>query len=110
MVFGAGPSVVLAKKISGYLIIPAGAISDTALTAILRVTNANDLTVEEFLSSHYKDALFSERLKLGGIDPEFVIRAKRGTEISTLKVDSEKETSDNGVGFIGGYLILRMPT
>ena len=97
-------SWLLQKKISGYLQIPANAITDTAVTAILRVTNANDLTVEEFLSSHYKDGLFAERLKTGGIDPVFVQHARQGSEISTLKVTEEKETSDNGVGFIGGYI------
>jgi len=97
-------SQLLQKKIAGYLLIPPGAISDSNITATLRVTNANDFTVEEFLSSHYKDGLFAERLKTSGIDPEFVQRARKGSEISTLKVSEGKETKDNGVGFVGGYI------
>ncbi len=97
-------SLLLQKKIAGYLLIPSGAITDSGVTATLRVTNANDITVEEFLSSHYKDGLFSERLKTGGIDPSFVQHARQGTEISMLKVSEGKETADNGVGFIGGYI------
>jgi ABC-2 type transport system permease protein len=97
-------ALLLAKKIAGYLQIPANAITDTSLTATLRVTNANDFTVEEYLSSHYKNGLFAERLKTSGIDPELVQHARQGSEISTLKVTEEKETSDNGVGFIGGYI------
>ncbi|MEP7235966.1 MAG: ABC transporter permease [Ignavibacteriota bacterium] len=97
-------TLLLTKQIAGYLIIPSNAITDTAVAATLRVTNANDFTVEGFLSSHYKDALFSERLKTGGIDPDFVRQARRGAEINTLKVTEGKETSDNGIGFAGGYI------
>ncbi len=96
--------LLLKKKISGFLEIPSTAITDSAGIATLRVTNANDFTVEEFLSSHYKEALFAERLKTFGIDPDFVKHARQGTEISTLKVSEEKETKDNGVGFIAGYI------
>jgi ABC-2 type transport system permease protein len=96
--------LLLQKKIAGYLEIPANALADSNGKATLRVTNANDFTVEEFLSSHYKDALFAERLKTSGIDPQFVQHARQGTEITTLKVTEEKETNDNGVGFIGGYI------
>jgi ABC-2 type transport system permease protein len=96
--------LLLQKKISGFLEIPASAITDSSGIATLRVTNANDFTVSEFLSSHYKDALFAERLKTSGIDPEFVKHARQGAEISILKVTEEKETNDNGVGFIAGYI------
>lgn len=97
-------SLLLQKKISGYLLIPSGAVNDSGVTAILRMTNANDFTAQEYLSSHYKDGLFAERLKTSGIDPDFVKKAHNGTDIQTLKVTEEKETNDNGVGFIGGYI------
>ena len=97
-------ALLLQKKISGYLLIPPGAINDSGVTAILRMTNANDFTAQEYLSSHYKDGLFTERLRTSGIDPDFVKKAHNGTEIETLKVTEEKETNDNGVGFIGGYI------
>jgi ABC-2 type transport system permease protein len=96
--------LLLEKKIAGYLEIPANAIADSNVTATLRLTNANDFTVEEYLSSHYEDGLFAERLKSSGIDPEFVRHAREGAEINTLKVTEEKETSDNGIGFIAGYI------
>ncbi len=97
-------ALLLKKKISGYVEIPVDAITDSTSVATLRVTNANDFTVEEFLSTHYRDALFSERLKTSGIDPDFVKHARQGAEFSTLKVSEEKETKDNGVGFIAGYI------
>ena len=97
-------SLLLQKKITGYLHIPFNAINDSTKIATLRVTNANDFTVESFLLDHYKNAVFTERLKQSGIDPAFVIHAKEGALISTLKVSDEKETTDNGIGFIGGYI------
>ena len=48
-------ALLLKKKISGYLEIPGNAITDSTIIATLRVTNANDFTVEEFLSTHYTD-------------------------------------------------------
>jgi ABC-2 type transport system permease protein len=97
-------SLLLSKKISGYLLIPQNAITESKDAATLRMTNANDFTAQEFLSAHYKDGLFAERLKTSGIDPEIVKHARDGSEIETLKVTEEKETSDSGVGFIGGYV------
>ena len=96
--------LLLQKKIAGYFEIPANALTDSNAKSTLRVTNANDFTVEEFLSSHYKDALFAERLKTSGIDPAFVQHARQGAEIVTLKVTEEKETNDNGIGGIAGYI------
>ncbi|MDP4220379.1 MAG: ABC transporter permease [Bacteroidota bacterium] len=97
-------ALLLQKSISGYLSIPPNAISDSLSIASLRMTNANDFSVEGFLSSHYKDALFAERLKAGGIDPSFVQHAREGGEINTLKVTEEAEMSDNGIGFAAGYI------
>jgi ABC-2 type transport system permease protein len=97
-------ALLLQKSISGYLSIPPNAISDSSSVASLRMTNANDFSVEGFLSSHYKDAVFAERLKSGGIDPAFVQRAREGGEINTLKVTEEAEMSDNGIGFAAGYI------
>jgi ABC-2 type transport system permease protein len=97
-------SLLLDKKIAGYLIIPQTAITDTGAKATLRMTNANDFTTQEFLSSRYKNGLFAERLEKSGIDPNYVNHARAGSEIETLKVSEGKETSDQGVGFIGGYL------
>src|SRR5579872_7204419 len=96
--------LLLGKAIEGYLVIPASAIGDTSASAILRVTNTNNFSLQEFLSSRYKDALFAERLKTSEIDPVLVNRASQGTEITTLKVSEEKETSDNGVGLAAGYI------
>ena len=95
---------LLDKNIFGYLIIPASAISDSSSNAILRVTNANDFSSQEFITSRFKDGLFSERLKSSGVDPQFVQKAHSGAEVETLKVSEEKETEDSGIGFGAGYI------
>src|SRR2546421_7446359 len=68
--------LLLEKKIAGYLVIPASVITDSSATATLRMTNANDFTAQEFLSARYKDGLFAERLKINGVDPDFVKHAR----------------------------------
>ncbi len=93
-----------AKDIEGYFVIPQAAISDTNVSATLRLSNTNDFSVEQYISSRYEEGLFSERMRSSGIDADLVRRAQSTHKIETLKVSEGKESNDNGIGFSAGYI------
>ena len=92
------------KEIEGYFVVPPQALTDTNASATLRLSNTNDFSVEQYISSRYEEGLFTERMRSGGIDPELVRRAQSAHKIETLKVAEGKESSDNGIGFTAGYI------
>ena len=92
------------KDIEGYFVIPQAALSDTNVSATLRLSNTNDFSVEQYISSRYEEGLFSERMRSSGIDADLVRRAQSAHKIETLKVSEGKESSDNGIGFAAGYI------
>jgi ABC-2 type transport system permease protein len=93
-----------AKQLDGYFIIPSAAINDTNAVASLKLSNTNDLTIEEYLSSRYEEGLFTERMRASGIDPNIVRTAQKSHKIETVKVAEGSEAKDNGIGFVAGYI------
>jgi ABC-2 type transport system permease protein len=92
------------KQIEGYFNIPPGALADTTVVAMLGLSNTNDFSVEEDISSRYEEALFVERLRYSGIDPNLVRTAQSAHRIETMKVEKGQESSDHGIGFAAGYI------
>ncbi|HYM21154.1 MAG TPA: ABC transporter permease [Candidatus Kapabacteria bacterium] len=92
------------KQIDGYFIIPEQAINDTNAVALLKMNNTNDLLIEDYISSRYGDGLFTERMRLSGIDANVVRTAQHAHKIETVKVAEGKEARDNGIGFAAGYI------
>jgi ABC-2 type transport system permease protein len=92
------------KQLDGYLIIPSLALSDTNAIASLKLSNTNDPFIEDYISSRYGEGLFTERMRSSGIDPNVVLTAQKAHIIETVKVAEGKEASDNGIGFVAGYI------
>ncbi len=92
------------KDIQGYFVVPEAALTDTAISATLRLSNTNDFSVEQYISTRYEEGLFSERMRASGIDANLVRRAQSAHKIETLKVAEGKESNDDGIGFAAGYI------
>lgn len=97
-------NAVEAKQIAGVFLIPPGALADTGVVSTLRLSNTNDFSIEAEISARYEEALFVERLRYNGVDPEMVRNAQTAHKIQTLKVDKGSEAADHGLGFAAGYI------
>ena len=91
------------KEIEGYLRIPSDIISNTSAKATLGVRNASNFTELAEISDEFKTILTNERLRLRGIDPTMLDSLYSDRAIEVLKVTSDAETKDNGIGFAAGY-------
>lgn len=101
---------VESKALTGYMIIPANAIDDSASTATIRMHNPGDFSTVSFLEGAYRDAVREAKLTKRGIDPSMISRLETGVHVETVKVEAGSEKKDSGaageiVGFITALIL-----
>ncbi len=97
--------LVESKAITGYMVIPARAIADSASTAQIKLHNPSDFTSVTALKDFYRDAVRDAKLRVRGIDPSSVSNVESGVKVETLKVEAGTEKKDNGgVGMVMAFL------
>ncbi|MEO6940778.1 MAG: ABC transporter permease [Candidatus Kapaibacterium sp.] len=102
-------SLVMTKKLAGFLIIPANAIDTSDLmhsaTATLRVRNSNDFSAINFLEEVYKEIVTTEKFKQRGIDPQTIKNIRKSADFETLKLTAgAADSKDSGATFVAGYI------
>ncbi len=96
---------VASKALTGYLVIPANAISDSSSTAEFKLHNPSDFRTIAFLKDAYLTAVRNAKLQARGIEPSLVANLESGVHLETIKVTAASETKDNGeAGMIMAFI------
>lgn len=103
-------NLVETKALTGFMVIPANAIKDSASTASIKMHNPSDYTTIGFLKDAYTDAVRDAKLKAKGIDPTMVTNVENGVHVETVKVEAGTEKKDSGamgmiLAFITGFIL-----
>ncbi len=102
--------LVESKSLTGYMVIPANAIRDSASTATIKLHNPSDFTTISFLKESYRDAVRDAKLRARGIDPGLVTNVESGVHIETVKLEAGSEEKDSGdtgmiMAFVTAFLL-----
>ena len=97
--------LVESKALTGYMVIPARAISDSASTAQIKLHNPSDYKSINALRESYRDVVRDAKLRVRGIDPSTVSNVESGVHVETMKVEAGSESKDNGgTGLIMAFI------
>ena len=98
------------KLLTGYIVIPSRAITDSQSTAAIKLHNTSDYTSSSYLKEAYEQALRSEKLRAKGMDPKVVDEIGTGAKVETVKIAAGTEHKDNGgvgvaMAFITAFIL-----
>src|ERR1035437_9330313 len=102
--------LVEAKVLTGYMTIPANAITDSASTAQIKLHNPSDFTAVSYLKDSYRNAVRDAKLTSRGIDPNVVSNVESGVHVETMKLEAGTEKKDSGdtgviMAFITAFIL-----
>lgn len=102
--------LVEAKVLTGYMTIPANAITDSASTAQIKLHNPSDFTAVSYLKDSYRNAVRNAKLTSRGIDPNVVSNVESGVHVETMKLEAGTEKKDSGstgvvMAFITAFIL-----
>lgn len=102
--------LVESKKLTGYMVVPANAITDSISTAQIKLHNTSDFAVVSFLKDSYTSAVRDAKLRARGIDPSMVSNVESGVHVETMKLEAGSEKKDSGemgviAAFVTGFIL-----
>ncbi|HET6401957.1 MAG TPA: ABC transporter permease [Candidatus Kapabacteria bacterium] len=102
--------LVESKKLTGYMVVAANAISDSVSTAQIKLHNPSDFAAVAFLKDSYTNAVRDAKLRARGIDPSMVSNVESGVHVETMKLEAGSEKKDSGkmgmiAAFVTGFIL-----
>lgn len=92
------------KKLAGYVRIPATIVDLNSPKILVGIRNTSDFSARREISDALKNALVNKRLADRGVSTALIDSLNADDALEILKVTSERETEDSGVGFAAGYI------
>ncbi|HEY3874462.1 MAG TPA: ABC transporter permease [Candidatus Kapabacteria bacterium] len=102
--------LVESKALTGYMIIPAGAIRDSASEAVLKLHNTGDFRAVSFVKDAYTEAVRNAKLTARGINPAMISNLEDGVGVETVKIEAGGEKKESGslgmiLAFVTGFIL-----